>query len=140
MIHALKSSGKFQNIVVKINTVINFDSLCSAEHFRYENHGCQEHYKKDFKVPVCPVCSEPVAFERGISFDITVNRHIESNCRKINQKPIYTNACFFQQCKKKELIPFKCSTCSKNFCLKHRHADIHKCKENSYNNQRTFAA
>ncbi|CAO1434924.1 unnamed protein product [Diamesa tonsa] len=110
-----------------------------AEHFRYENHGCQEHYKKDFKVPVCPVCSQPVAFERGVSFDITVNRHIESNCRNINQKPIYTNACFFQQCKKKELIPFKCSTCSKNFCLKHRHADIHKCKENS-NNQRTLAA
>jgi hypothetical protein len=70
--------------------------------------------------------------------DRAVSQHIDQECK--NQTKIYTNSCSFGKCKKRELIPFNCSTCKKNFCLKHRHFDVHECKGRPQPQQRDVLA
>lgn len=51
--------------------------LCSSsEHFSYQKHACTSAHKKDFQVPACPLCGEPVPTPRGVSPDMTVGQHI----------------------------------------------------------------
>lgn len=131
--------------------------LCSSsEHFSYQKHACTSAHKKDFQVPACPLCGEPVPTPRGVSPDMTVGQHIgkqsfpsnESNTNshknkessyinvcifsdqycKSDKRKIFTNKCSFKGCKKKELIPVKCLQCTMNFCLRHRHSSDHDCK------------
>lgn len=53
------------------------NSLCSSsEHFSYQKHACTSAHKKDFQVPACPLCGEPVPTPRGVSPDMTVGQHI----------------------------------------------------------------
>ena len=40
---------------------------------------------------------------------------------------VYTNRCSLKGCKGKELIPFTCGGCHKNYCIKHRHETDHQC-------------
>ncbi|XP_037042228.1 AN1-type zinc finger protein 2A [Bradysia coprophila] len=100
--------------------------FCS-EHFSYQKHACTSAHKKDFQVPACPLCGEPVPTPRGVSPDMTVGQHIDQYC-KSDKRKIFTNKCSFKGCKKKELIPVKCSQCTMNFCLRHRHSSDHDCK------------
>jgi len=72
-------------------------------------------------VPVCPLCSKPVPSVKGQE-DRSVSEHIDRECKQDTK--IYTNACSLKNCKRKELVPFKCGSCNQNFCLKHRH---HEC-------------
>lgn len=97
----------------------------SSEHYSYYQHDCPSAKLKDNQVPVCPMCAKPVPAEKGRE-DIEVSRHIDQFCK--TETKIYTNQCTFGKCKKRELVPFKCSSCDKNFCLKHRHFDVHECK------------
>lgn len=99
--------------------------FCS-EHFSYQTHSCPSAHRKDFQVPVCPLCSEPVPTPRDVSPDVTVGAHIDQFCRS-EKKKIYTNRCTFKTCKKKELVPFSCGSCKRNYCLKHRHTADHEC-------------
>lgn len=102
------------------------DIFCS-EHFSYRTHSCPSAHQKDFQVPICPLCSEPVPTPRDVSPDVTVGAHIDQFCK--SEKPkIYTNRCTFKNCKKKELVPFSCGVCKQNYCLKHRHTADHECK------------
>lgn len=103
-----------------------FNEFYSHEHFSYIGHNCLEgQLKRDNQVPVCPICMKPVPSEKGRE-DYAVSLHIDKFCK--TETKIYTNACSFNNCKKKELVPFSCSSCRLNYCLKHRHADVHKCK------------
>lgn len=102
-------------------------SLCSSEHFSYQTHSCHSAYKKDVQVPICPLCGEPVPTARDVSPDVTVGAHIDQFC-KSERKKIYTNRCSFKTCKKKELVPFSCGVCKRNYCLKHRHTVDHECQ------------
>lgn len=123
----------------------------SSEHFSYQKHACTSAHKKDFQVPACPLCGEPVPTPRGVSPDMTVGQHIgkllcnyhyyhlknrkfmdtisisDQYC-KSDKRKIFTNKCSFKGCKKKELIPVKCLQCTKNFCLRHRHSSDHDCR------------
>ncbi|KAG5672507.1 hypothetical protein PVAND_002631 [Polypedilum vanderplanki] len=100
-------------------------TFCS-EHYSYIQHNCTEgQIKRDNQVPVCPICMKPVPSEKGRE-DYAVSQHIDKFCK--SETKIYTNNCSFGNCKKKELVPFTCSSCKSNFCLKHRHADVHNCK------------
>ncbi|KAL3207110.1 hypothetical protein MRX96_010429 [Rhipicephalus microplus] len=36
--------------------------------------------------------------------------------------------CTFSECTQKELTPIACGLCAANFCVRHRHAQDHKCK------------
>lgn len=98
--------------------------LSSSDHFSYVQHNCSKGAFKDNQVPVCPICMKPVPSVKGQE-DRAVSEHMDKFCN--TQTKIYLNSCSFQNCKKRELVPFSCSQCKLNFCLKHRHFDIHNC-------------
>ncbi|KAH8249637.1 hypothetical protein KR032_011031 [Drosophila birchii] len=103
------------------------DKVFCASHYNYERHNCPGAYKKNVQVPICPLCREPVPTPPGVEPDVTVGQHIDQQC-KSESKKIYTNRCHAKGCKRKELIPVKCSACHLNFCLRHRHSSDHDCQ------------
>ncbi|XP_017025951.1 AN1-type zinc finger protein 2A [Drosophila kikkawai] len=103
------------------------DKVFCASHYNYERHNCPGAYKKNVQVPICPLCREPVPTPPGVEPDVTVGQHIDQQC-KSESKKIYTNRCHAKGCKRKELIPVKCSACHLNFCLRHRHTSDHDCQ------------
>ncbi|XP_055839405.1 AN1-type zinc finger protein 2A [Episyrphus balteatus] len=118
-----KSCHKLDFLPMKCDSC---DKVFCSEHFSYMKHSCPGAYKKDFQVPVCPLCGEPVPTPRGTSPDQTVGQHIDQYC-KSDTKKIFTNRCSYKNCKKKELIPVTCTVCNYNFCLRHRHSADHEC-------------
>ncbi|XP_017858075.1 PREDICTED: AN1-type zinc finger protein 2A [Drosophila arizonae] len=103
------------------------EKVFCASHYNYERHKCPGAHKKNFQVPICPLCGEPVPTAPGVEPDLTVSQHIDKQC-KSDSKKIYTNRCHAKGCKRKELIPVQCSQCKLNFCLRHRHTSDHDCK------------
>ncbi|XP_068140878.1 AN1-type zinc finger protein 2A [Drosophila tropicalis] len=103
------------------------DRVFCASHYNYDRHNCPGAYKKNVQVPICPLCHEPVPTPPGTEPDLTVGQHIDKQC-KSESKKIYTNRCNAKGCKRKELIPVKCSQCHLNFCLRHRHTSDHDCQ------------
>lgn len=103
------------------------DKVFCSSHFRYESHSCSSNRIRNHQVPLCPLCGEPVPTAPGVEPDRTVSQHIDQQCRSDDRK-IFTNRCCFEKCKKKELIPFNCSQCKQNYCLRHRHSADHNCK------------
>lgn len=100
--------------------------FCSS-HFNYEQHNCASGMRKDYQVPLCPLCGEPVPTAPGVEPDLTVGQHIDQQCKSDSRK-IFTNRCSYKSCKRKELIPVNCSQCKRNFCLRHRHTADHECQ------------
>ncbi|ALC38892.1 CG12795 [Drosophila busckii] len=103
------------------------DKVFCASHYNYDRHNCPGAHRKNFQVPICPLCGEPVPTAPGVEPDLTVSQHIDKQC-KSDSKKIYTNRCHAKGCKIKELIPVQCSQCKVNFCLRHRHSSDHDCK------------
>ncbi|KAH8412596.1 hypothetical protein KR009_003554 [Drosophila setifemur] len=103
------------------------DKAFCASHYNYERHNCPGAHRKNVQVPICPLCREPVPTPPGVEPDVTVGQHIDQQCRSESRK-IYTNRCHAKGCKRKELIPVKCSQCEVNFCLRHRHTSDHDCQ------------
>jgi len=104
--------------------------LFCKEHIKYTDHSCENSYKKDFQVPVCPLCNKPVPVPRGQQPDIKVGEHIDRDCQSdpaVAKRKAYLNRCSLKGCKQKELIPVRCESCRQNFCLKHRHEQDHNC-------------
>lgn len=100
------------------------------DHIHYATHNCPESYKKDNQVPICPLCNAAIPLKKGESPDVVVGSHIDNDCQSDparQRRKIYTNKCAVKGCKQKELIPVTCDRCQKNFCLKHRHEQDHKC-------------
>lgn len=100
------------------------DFFCS-EHFSYKQHGCSSG-RRDYQVPICPMCSQPIPNPPNASPDETVSRHIDQFCPS-ERRRIFTNRCSHGNCKQRELVPIKCHDCNLNFCLKHRHNLDHDC-------------
>ncbi|EDV33231.1 uncharacterized protein Dana_GF21585 [Drosophila ananassae] len=103
------------------------DKVFCASHYNYERHSCPGAHRKNVQVPICPLCREPVPTPPGVQPDVTVGQHIDQQC-KSESKKIYTNRCHAKGCKRKELVPVKCSQCHLNFCLRHRHTSDHDCQ------------
>ncbi|XP_048589437.1 AN1-type zinc finger protein 2A isoform X2 [Nematostella vectensis] len=100
------------------------------DHYTYREHNCENAFKKDNQVPVCPLCNKPVPVPRGQQPDIKVGEHIDNDCQSdpaIQKRKAYTNKCSVKGCKQKELIKVRCESCRQNYCLKHRHEQDHKC-------------
>jgi predicted nucleic acid binding AN1-type Zn finger protein len=97
------------------------------DHGPYEKHACDSSYAKDARVPVCPLCNQPVPVNRGEDPNAKVNMHIQNECKNDKSNNI-SNRCSVPGCKKKELVPVTCTTCRKNFCLKHRFETDHDCQ------------
>lgn len=100
--------------------------FCNS-HLLYDDHNCSSKYKKDIQVPVCPLCSAPVPYDRGTLPDLAVSAHIDQDCKQKKKDKVYSNRCNKPKCKKKELIKIVCDTCKLTFCLTHRHPDDHSC-------------
>ncbi|ELU12766.1 hypothetical protein CAPTEDRAFT_151928 [Capitella teleta] len=101
------------------------------DHFSYMQHDCPEAYRKNNQVPVCPLCDSPISVMKGELADVIVGRHIDSDCQSDTAKQkraVYANRCSMKGCKQKELIPFKCDSCHKNYCIRHRLFTDHSCK------------
>ncbi|XP_038056845.1 AN1-type zinc finger protein 2A-like isoform X2 [Patiria miniata] len=104
--------------------------LCK-DHIQYSQHQCDSAYKKDVQVPVCPLCNKPIPVKRGEPPDIRVSQHIDSDCQSDpakEKRKVFSNKCSLKGCKQKELVPVLCSSCQKNYCLRHRHTTDHDCK------------
>ncbi|XP_062143198.1 AN1-type zinc finger protein 2A [Drosophila sulfurigaster albostrigata] len=115
------------------------DKVFCASHYNYDRHNCPGAHKKNFQVPICPLCGEPVPTAPGVEPDLTVGQHIDKQCQS-DSKKIYTNRCHAKGCKRKELIPVQCSQCKLNFCLRHRHSSDHDCKPPTQSNVSTAAS
>ncbi|XP_050297906.1 AN1-type zinc finger protein 2A-like [Anthonomus grandis grandis] len=105
--------------------------LFCDEHFRYNTHNCQNAYRKDNQVPVCPLCNIPIPVQKGLHPDYVVGVHIDSDCQSDpakSRRKVFTNKCSYRRCKNKEVIPVICDECKLNFCLKHRHSVDHNCE------------
>lgn len=106
-----------------------YNTFCN-DHVKYITHNCPESYKKDNQVPICPLCNKPIPIKPGQSADVEVGNHIDRDCQSDpakEKRKIFTNRCSSKGCKSKELIPFTCSNCKKNFCIKHRLEVDHSC-------------
>lgn len=104
--------------------------LFCKEHIKYTEHNCENAYKKDIQVPVCPLCNKAVPVPRGEQPDIKVGDHIDRDCQSdpaVAKRKAYLNRCSVKGCKQKELVPVRCESCRQNFCLKHRHEQDHSC-------------
>lgn len=101
------------------------------EHHKYESHYCLAAQNKDRRVPVCPLCNQPISLSSTESVDQKVNEHIENYCKSDLAKHKRSNRCKVKGCKQRELIPVLCSSCKQNYCLRHRHEKDHDCPGNS---------
>eukprot|EP00731_Ephydatia_muelleri_P030758 Em0022g272a len=97
------------------------------DHRSLSAHQCEESHTKDVRVPVCPLCQQPVPLSKGEDPNIKVDEHIARDCRSDKAKKAYINECSHPGCKRKELVEVICSTCRKKFCLKHRLETDHNC-------------
>jgi len=114
--------------------------LFCKDHLQYDDHSCKSLYKKNIQVPVCPLCNIPVPVPRGAVPDLVVSAHIEENCQSKKKEKVFSNKCNKLKCKKKELVPCVCESCSLNYCLTHRHPADHDCKVSKSSNPRDRAA
>ncbi len=54
----------------------------SKEHIKYDNHKCDSlKANKDFQVPLCPLCNQPVPYKRTEQPDIAMSAHIDRDCQ-----------------------------------------------------------
>ncbi|XP_050501094.1 AN1-type zinc finger protein 2A [Diabrotica virgifera virgifera] len=128
--HCSKSDcGKLDFLPIKCDAC---KQLFCEEHFSYNTHSCPYAYQKDNQVPACPLCSRPIPVGKGEHPDFVVGAHIDNDCQsdpaKNRRSKVFTNRCSYNKCKTKELLPFVCQDCSKNFCIKHRHPSDHICE------------
>ncbi|XP_060029142.1 AN1-type zinc finger protein 2A isoform X2 [Erinaceus europaeus] len=100
------------------------------DHFSYASHQCPLAIQKDVRVPVCPLCSQPVLVRKGVLVDVAVGEHIDQDCRAWpgKREKIFTYRCSKEGCRKKEMLPVACGQCRANFCLLHRHPLDHSCR------------
>lgn len=110
-------------------------------HFNYNKHNCNSLSvkNKDFQVPICPLCNQPVPFKRNELPDIMMSAHIDRDCKsdpaEDRRRQIFNNKCFKKGCKKKELLPFVCNRCKNNYCIRHRNEIDHECAGATTNNK-----
>ncbi|VDP92061.1 unnamed protein product [Echinostoma caproni] len=112
--------------------------LFCKDHYPYDNHTCTNPGIRDKQVPVCPLCNAIVPIRPGELPDVRVGHHIDTACQS---KPalemkgkIFSNACSFPRCKKRELVACRCDQCGLNFCMGHRNELDHQCKGVQRNN------
>lgn len=103
------------------------------DHYGYSKHNCTKSQEKNFQIPICPLCNNPVPFKRGELPDILMSAHIDRDCKsdpaEERRRKIFKNKCSLKGCKQKEIIQFECSSCKQNFCVRHRLEIDHECSK-----------
>nr|CDS34745.1 zinc finger AN1 type domain 2B [Hymenolepis microstoma] len=102
------------------------------DHYKFESHSCPVGNPSNRQVPVCPLCGTPVPTGPNESADVKVGQHIDESCQsqpsRVLKGKIFKNSCSVPGCKKKELVPIRCSRCQLNYCLSHRNEMDHNCQ------------
>jgi predicted nucleic acid binding AN1-type Zn finger protein len=103
------------------------------DHWKADSHNCPQAHilNQDARVPVCPLCQQPVPVPKGANPNIHINIHMDAGCQKkrsASGSAIYTFHCQFEGCKGKEAVKMGCKKCTKTFCKKHRLEMDHKCQ------------
>lgn len=94
------------------------------EHRTMEAHQCR-HAEDDNRIAqVCPKCKQVLIVKSPT--DDALGRHLKSGCTK-NVSTRIKIRCSIKGCGNGEYIPFKCSVCRKNYCVKHRFPCQHSC-------------
>lgn len=115
-------------------------NLFCKEHSTYDAHSCVIGQSKDRRVPVCPLCSQPISMAANDNPDLKVNEHIENHCKSDLAKHKRSNRCKVKGCKERQLVPILCVTCKQNYCLRHRHENDHECSAKSTSQSQNRAA
>lgn len=116
------------------------------DHINYIKHTCNSaHLKsKDFQVPLCPLCNQPVPYKRDELPDRAMSAHIDRDCKsdpaEERRRKIFNNKCSLKGCKNKEIIPFLCTGCNRNYCIRHRHETDHECQSIQQTNRTSSAS
>lgn len=55
----------------------------SKDHFNENKHACTQSHgaRRDFQVPLCPLCNQPVPYKRTEMPDIAMSTHIDRDCK-----------------------------------------------------------
>eukprot|EP01147_Barroeca_monosierra_P004079 gene4079-6486_t len=94
----------------------------SDEHWRPDKHQCISETFDNTRTHQCPICNVYIQPVRNQNPNATMDEHISSGCKKHKTRKAIPNKCSMPGCKITE-----CAKCNKNFCLKHRHSDDHRC-------------
>lgn len=129
---ALRECNQLDFLPIKCDSC---SEVFCIQHYKYDAHNCEKAKQKDVQVPVCPLCSQPVASKRDQLPDIAVSQHIDQYCTRNDllpsssrkKPPSSLQACTFKSCKQKDLIYLECSDCRSKYCIKHRHPSDHSC-------------
>lgn len=100
------------------------------DHFARSAHRCPQDFRKDVRVPVCPLCDQPVPLRRGQVADVVVGEHMDRDCKSLRGKKddkIFRHRCSRDGCRKREMLALSCHQCAANFCIAHRHPLDHSC-------------
>ncbi|XP_029804137.1 uncharacterized protein C7orf50-like isoform X3 [Suricata suricatta] len=103
------------------------------DHFTCAAHKCLFAFKKDIRVPVCPLCNKPVPVKKGAIPDVVVGEHMDRDCsyHPGKKEKVFIHQCSKQGCKKKEMLQVTCDQCHGSFCIQHRHPLDHSCQHGS---------
>uniref|UniRef100_A0A673UNR6 AN1-type domain-containing protein n=1 Tax=Suricata suricatta TaxID=37032 RepID=A0A673UNR6_SURSU len=96
-------------------------------------HKCPFAFKKDIRVPVCPLCNKPVPVKKGAIPDVVVGEHMDrdSSYHPGKKEKVFIHQCSKQGCKKKEMLQVTCDQCHGSFCIQYRHPLDHSCQHGS---------
>lgn len=113
------------------------------EHRTYKAHNCRTHQFKDAKHVFCPECHQSVSTKPGEDLDEKLAIHMSSHdCKPLQQQQRLSAAtgakkqtqmskqCAVKNCKEKDAIGVglvRCPLCRKEYCLRHRLENAHKC-------------
>lgn len=95
------------------------------DHRTIESHQCKHIKDNDRKAPVCPKCKQVLIIKSPT--DDALERHLKSGCTSLVSTGV-KKKCSKNGCGNDEYIPFKCSACRKNYCVKHRFPCQHACE------------
>ncbi|XP_062504771.1 AN1-type zinc finger protein 2A-like [Corticium candelabrum] len=100
--------------------------FCS-EHRKRVDHHCPVQDEDDAHVPICPLCNQLVIKNKHEDVNDQMERHIISGCKDllVRKKPVHR--CAERRCKAIQPIPFVCTKCGKQYCVRHRHYSDHSC-------------
>ena len=64
----------------------------SKDHINYFKHSCDKEAQssKDFQIPLCPLCNNPVPYKRGDLPDHAMSAHIDRDCKSDPAEVRYT--------------------------------------------------
>jgi len=112
------------------------------DHRDVKSHACPKGHSGDTRAIICPVCSKTLNFDAGSTTgDEHWNMHFATECKPENYgkaKSDKSKTCETKGCREKltAINTYKCKTCRRELCLKHRFEDQHECGYNAAANDR----